>query len=648
MLEQKNSSFTDHLSIFNTLENPVVLFSEQDEAVFYNKLFIEYFPNVNKENDFLSQLIFYEQKITPITLNLFKIIETFKASKLLTTSIEQVWVKIPQSNDFIAVSLKLNKLSLENKTSILLIIQNRKLNNLNNAQFNLIEQHFSGHFITNGKGFITHPNAAFCKLTSLTRDELKDLTYIDWLKRQASFDNSFNEIMSTILLSHSWSGFVKIKNEKGKTFKSILNLSMLVDSKNNVEHFVGILQDITDIKNAEAEISQISNFDTLTGLPNRKNLSLNIKQYIDPTYNEHYCIFMLGIDDFDAFIQNYGSEEGDQLLIQVANKIQRYTDNAVIISKMEGGNFAVLFNTGQKDNPTLAIEDSRKKALDLLSELDGFYQLSEHTLNSTFSAGICLFPFEGLESEKLPAEQIINFASMSLQKAKRKGNQLHIFDKNLQDKTNKYLKLVEALSTSELDEEFQVYFQGQADKSGKIVAAETLIRWIHPKLGMIPPSKFIPIAEKGKQIIKIGLWVMHKSFIQTYAWNKMNPDFRVSVNISPVQFHEKNFVEIIIGLLKFTQVNPKNITLELTEGVLIKHSQLALLKIQHLVSLGVEVSIDDFGTGYSSLSYLQKLPIHELKIDQSFIAHLRENPDDDAIVDSIIQLAQNKHLKVVA
>ena len=642
MFKPENISISEGLNIFNHSGNAVALFSDQCTTFFYNQLFIEYFSNLNTKNDFFSQAIFYEKKFPPVKLDLFKKLTTFNSSELLTLSIDQVWIKVSESNHFIPVSLELSKVFLDKKINILLVIKDLKLNTLNHAQLNLIENHFSGNFITDSNGFITQPNLVFCEKTALTKEKLKKLRYIDWLKQQVSFETDLAEVISTMLLSRAWSGCVNIYNAKGEVFKVTLSLSMLIDTKNNIEHFVGVLEELTEEKAIKA-----SNLDPLTGLQNQKSLKLNLLKYSKLKQDELYCMLILGLNNFNDINQNYGSETGDKLLIKLAEKIKSSILNDTSLSKIDGANFAILFNTKQK-NYLLAKEETHKKALSLLSEIEGVYQLSENTFHSSFSAGICLFPFKGLEKDSQPSDRIINFASMALQKSRRKGEKLYFFDKNLQNKTSQYLELVEALNTSELDDEFQLYFQGQADKTGKIISAETLLRWIHPKLGMIPPSKFIAIAEEGKQIIKIGLWVLHKAFIQTYLWNKINAEFRVSINISPVQFHEPNFVEIIIGLLKFTQVNPKNITLELTEGVFIKDSQLTLQKIKHLVALGFEISIDDFGTGYSSLSYLQKLPLHELKIDQSFIAHLRENPDDDAIVDSIIQLAKNKNLKVVA
>ena len=648
--ELQNLSSIDALNLFNRLDKAVVLLTEHGEPIFFNQLFIEYFPEAEANESFFKNVHFYTQKRNQKNFMLREWIDSFKSSKQTRLSTEQIWLKYTYLNKYIPITLKINKITLERKLQLLLTIEDHSLEREYYAQSKLVAEHFAGQFITDGNGFITQPNTAFCDYTSLSKDQLSKLNYINWLKKQVSFEMPFDLVMSTLLQSHHWTGNVTVFNEEEATFKAILSLSMLVDPKNNIEHFIGVLQDLTDIKQAEKEIDQLSNFDVLTGLANRTSLNQHLKQTLSLKGKGHesiYCFFLLGLNEFDIINDTYGSKVGDELLVQVANKIDQFVIGSSITARLDGSHFAVLIKMGTEEK-SIAGSDASQQAFKLLEEINGKYKLSKHSLHASASVGVCLYPFDEIEESEFSAEQIINFASMALYKARKQQDHFYFFDQSLKESAFKYLELIEALNHSELDNEFQIYFQGQANKDCKIVSAETLIRWFHPVLGIIPPSKFIPIAEKGRQIIKIGLWVLHKAFLQAKAWYKLNPDFRVSINISPVQFHEQSFIEIIIGLIKFTQIKPHYITLELTEGVLIKNSNLAMQKIQHLVSLGFEVSIDDFGTGYSSLSYLQKLPIHELKIDQSFIAHLNDNPDDDAIVESIIQLAHNKNLKIVA
>lgn len=642
----RNLISADMIGVFNKFDKATALFSEQGSPVFFNQLFADYFPKAETNNDFFRNVLFYTQKITQQQFSFSGWVSAFKHSGSEQLQSEQLWLKPAYQSDFIPVVLDICQITLEDVPHILLTIHDNSLKREFYAHNRLADEHFAGQFITNSSGQITHPNAAFCKYTSLSKDVLIKLNYISWLKKQVSFEMPFDVVMSTLLHTHHWSGAVKIFNEEKATFSAILNLSMLVDPKNNLEHFIGVLQDLTEIEQAEEKIDKLSHFDPLTGLANRKRLNQYLKEKIERDNETFHCLFLLGLDGFEIINDTYGTKVGDALLIEVAQKIGQFIAGDTVLARLEGSHFAVLFDTN-KNEISMAEYQVIKDAETLWKKVSGRYNLPGQSLHAACTIGMCVFPCND-ESEIFSSEQIISFASMALFKAREDGGHYYLFDKGLKETAFNNLELIEALNHSELDSEFQVFFQGQANKDGEIVSAETLIRWQHPVLGMIPPSKFIPIAEKGRQIIKIGLWVLHKSFLQAVAWNKLKPSFRVAINISPVQFHEQSFIEIIIGLLKFTQVNPVNITLELTEGVLIKNSRLALQKISHLVSLGFEVSIDDFGTGYSSLSYLQKLPIHELKIDQSFIAHLEENPDDDAVVDSIIQLAMNKGLSIVA
>lgn len=338
---------------------------------------------------------------------------------------------------------------------------------------------------------------------------------------------------------------------------------------------------------------------------------------------------------------------GDQLITQVAKKLESLVAEEDTLARVSGDEFVILQPLSTEAIDMAKIE-SLKLANKIVETIDGRYDVSGVSLHSSASVGVCIFPLPDNDSRSYRTDELTSFADMAMYEAKKLGgNQVYLFEHCLIKQAKQRLELIEALNHSELDEEFQIFFQAQVDRNGALVSAETLIRWFHPALGIISPAKFIPVAEEGRQIIKIGLWVIHKAFLQAKAWNKIRP-IQIAINISPIQFHEQSFVEMIIGLVKFTQVDPHNITLELTEGVLIRNAALARQKIQHLVSLGFKVSIDDFGTGYSSLSYLQKLPIHELKIDQDFIKHIPGHPDDEAIVESIINLAKTKKLAIVA
>lgn len=648
-------SFEDALKILNHSEKGVTLFSDTFEIVMFNQTMERYgcfYQQTDTQNLSLDALRLYEEKRTGVRFQLLDWLTSCTATEGENHVSPQLWLKSP-ANHAIPVALQLSRIQFNDRLYWLLTLTDKTWERKVEAHQRLMNANQTGQFITSSNGYITHPNESFLQLTGLDQNSLSQLTYIDWLKKQVSLQMPFDKVMATLLNKHHWAGEVEIFTETDHQFKAQLSISMLVDPKNNIEHFIGLLQDLTEQEETQATIEKLSYYDRLTGLANKTLLHDLIQSSLTQSnvnQSQHGLLY-IGLDGVKIINDTFGHRAGDDLLIQVAEKIRGQlshltSEETTTLARLDGSNFAILLHTNTQDK-VLFKEELAKLSEELVDIIHGRYQLPQGSVHTSASIGSCVFP---LDSElEYAADQILSFADMAMFEAKKRGgNQSFLFDTSLVEKAQKRLELIEALNHSELDEEFQIYFQPQVDGEGKAVSAETLIRWFHPELGLVSPSKFIPVAEEGRQIIKIGLWVLHKAFLQIKAWNRIQPNFRVAVNISPIQFHEQSFIEIIIGLVKFTQVNPQNITLELTEGVLIKNAKLAMQKIQHLVSLGFEISIDDFGTGYSSLSYLQKLPIHELKIDQSFIHHLRENPDDEAIVNSIIQLAASKNLKLVA
>lgn len=651
-LEQE-AGFTAHsdldsLKIIDHFEKSAILLTLELQIIIFNRTLQKLRPSLQADKAFFNSLPLYTQKRSKKLFDLKHWLQTNLPATQSVRFNQQLWLQDETNQNLIPVIVDMHPITLGKRPYLLVTIADNSLQREFFAHQKLMESSYNAQFITNPRGLICYPNNTFLAYSGLDKDQLAKMTYIEWLKQQVTFKVPFDNVMSSLLEDQFWAGYVKIHPNHETSFHAILNISMLVDELNNIEHFTGLIYDLTDLQLAQSEISHLAHYDQLTGLANRNQLNREIEQILDNHHRKatFHALFSVGIDNFKIINDTFGHKIGDQLLVQITNRIRETLGKRVLVARLDGSNFAVLQDS-KFDDYQLALEEIWQTAELLLKCIEGKYSLNEHSIHSSASVGACLFPFEG--SENYAADQLTSFADMAKDKARKDGgNQAYLFEKSLIENAQSRLQLIEALNHSKLDDEFQICFQAQLNRSQKVVAAETLIRWHHPELGTVPPSKFIPVAEEGRQIIKIGLWVLHKTFLQLKAWNKILPKFRVSVNISPVQFHEQNFVEMIIGLIKFTQVKPSNVTLELTEGVLIKNASKALHKIQHLVTLGFEVSIDDFGTGYSSLSYLQKLPIHELKIDQSFIKHLIEDSNEEAIVDSIIHLAQSKKLKLVA
>ena len=633
------------LEIINRFEEGVMILTANAEAILINQSLQALYPKLTNHSQIFQSLTLYTQKHQAQRFDLQAWLKSLPTEQ--PAHQDSVWLKTPIQPFAMPMRLQADWIELDHQPHQLLIITNQSLSLEAKAHSQLMEASGSGQFMTNAQGKITHPNSHFCQLTGISQPILANLNYIDWLKQQVSFALPFEQVIQTLLKQQFWTGEVKLHNTDPAT-PAILSLSMILDSAKNIEHFVGVLQDKSELQSAKKQIQQLSYYDSLTGLPNQSYLQETLDQLLttpDPD-QPHYALLFINLDEFKMIDDTFGRQVGDELLAKVAKKCQAKLPEKALLARFNGGSFGLIYPNSSQDEAS-AKQQIQDYAETLIDKIGTRYKLEKHSIHTSASIGIC--PFSPNNNVNFNSEQLTQYANMAMVQAQKQGgNQPYIFEDTLMQKARRRLELIEALNHSELDEEFQLYFQAQVNETQKIVSAETLVRWVHPALGPIPPDKFIPVAEEGRQIIKIGLWVMHKAFIQAKAWHTHFESIRISINVSPVQFHEQNFIEMIIGLIKFTQVDPNTITLELTEGVLIKNAPIALQKIQHLISLGFEISIDDFGTGYSSLSYLQKLPIHELKIDKCFIQHIPGQEEDEALVKTIIQLAESKRLKIVA
>lgn len=633
------------LKIINRFEEGVMILNRQSEPTVMNDSLQSLYPELQQTTTLFQHLCLFTQKHQGHCFDLQAWLKSLSIGQAAHQ--DSVWLKTPTSPTALPMRLQADWIELDGQAHQLLIMSNQSLNLRTKAHSQLMEASGSGQFITNPQGKITQPNSHFCQLTGLSQTDLANLNYIDWLKQQVSFALPFDHVIKTLLEQQFWTGEIQLHATETAT-PAILSLSMILDDAKNIEHFVGVLQDKSELQSAKHQIQQLSYYDQLTGLPNQSYLQETLDQLLTtPDAGQpHYALLFINLDEFKMIDDTFGRQVGDELLVKVAKKCQTQLPENALLSRLNGGSFGIIYPSHCQDevNAKHQIQDYSETLIEMISDR---YKLQQHSIHTSASIGIC--PFSPNNPVNFDSEQLMRYANMAmLQAQKQGGNQPYIFEDTLIQKARRRLELIEALNHSELDEEFQLYFQAQVNEAQQIVSAETLIRWVHPVLGPVPPDKFIPVAEEGRQIIKIGLWILHKAFMQAKAWNTHFEPIRVSINVSPVQFHEQGFIEMVIGLIKFTQVDPSMITLELTEGVLIKNAPVALQRIQHLISLGFEISIDDFGTGYSSLSYLQKLPIHELKIDKCFIQHVPGQEEDEALVKTIIQLAESKHLKIVA
>ncbi|CAM4031218.1 bifunctional diguanylate cyclase/phosphodiesterase [Paenibacillus alkaliterrae] len=417
-----------------------------------------------------------------------------------------------------------------------------------------------------------------------------------------------------------------------------LSLATWVEEENT--YFSSSIRDITERKKAEEKINQMVYLDPLTGLSNRHLLNDRLTQALDQAREnkQNIGIMFIDLDRFKYINDTLGHAMGDRLLIEVAKRIHACLDKADTISRQGGDEFIVLL-------PNTTADEVTKIAHKIVDQFTQSFELNEHEMFVTPSIGISLYPSDGLDMETL-----IKNADTAMYRVKEQGkNNFRFYTPDMNEAVSKKMKLEFGLRKGLERDEFKVYYQPQVDvTSGRVIGVEALIRWQHPEWGNIPPADFIPLAEETGLIIPIGEWILYEACRQNKCWqNQGYPPLRMAVNISSRQFQQSNLVETVSKTLKRTGLDPQYLDLELTESI-IQDSKYAVSTMQKLKSMGIHLSIDDFGTGYSSLSYLKLFPIDSLKIDRSFTSNIFTDSKDAALVHTIIIMAHNLDLKVIA
>jgi diguanylate cyclase (GGDEF)-like protein len=423
----------------------------------------------------------------------------------------------------------------------------------------------------------------------------------------------------------------------------------IVEWKENKRAKIQVGIDITKQKKLEEEVLRLVNYDSLTKLANRTLLKKIISDVIAKNHKTAFynALLFINIDDFKKVNDKYGHYIGDKLLIEISNRIKKSLRTQNIISRIGGDEFIVLIETNKKDE-TQAIEIFETISQKILESLKDTYCLDDYEFKVSASIGIKLFNDKSASVDKL-----ITHADNAMYNAKGNGkNTFCFFDPKLQKIMEDKIILTDALKEAIEQNEMSLYYQTQilSNKREEIVGVEALIRWNHIQRGMISPTEFIPLAEESGLIIPLGEWIIHEACKQLNQWknDKNKKNWRVSINVSSKQFEMDGFVKIIKSIVDKYDINPNMLRLELTESLLIKNIDKVLDRLHELKDIGFSLSIDDFGTGYSSLSYLKKLPIDELKIDQSFISELTTDVNDEVITQTIISIGEKFGLDVIA
>ena len=502
----------------------------------------------------------------------------------------------------------------------------------------------NGIVITDRQGTILWANHAFTTMTGYSEEEVLGKNP-RILKSGEQPESYYKELWSTISSGKVWKGEMVNRRKDGTTYNEEMTITAV--SLEDIGHptntyFIAIKQDITQRKAAEKQVQSLAYYDALTVLPNRILLQDRLTKALASARRQKgkVALLFLDLDEFKDINDSLGHSVGDLVLKEVAERLKKWAREQDTVARVGGDEFLIVL-TAVKD-----ISDAAVAAERLRDTMTAEFDVQGRSLGISCSVGISIFPEHGTDGETL-----IKNADAAMYSAKASGrNNFQFFTKDMNAQAVERLTLESSLRLALANKEFFLVYQPQIEiATGRIIGLEALLRWQHPQLGLVPPDKFIGIAENSGLIVPIGEWVLRTACSQARKWQDQGlPPLWMAVNVSAVQFRQAGFCELIRRVLHETGLAPQYLELELTESLLLSNADVMFLVLQELRAMGLKLAIDDFGTGYSSLSYLRQFPVGRLKIDRSFIRDIVVNPDDAAIATAIIGMAKNLSLKVIA
>ena len=505
----------------------------------------------------------------------------------------------------------------------------------------------SGIVITDENRRILRVNPALEEMTGYSAEEMIG-DYPSMLKSGRQDSNFYRKMWQQINENGTWQGELWNKRKNGSLYAELLTITAVKDETGKVTHYVGTSHDSTERKFAEDRIEQLAYYDDLTNLANRRLLldRLNHEIAVGRRHNTYGAVLYLDLDRFKNLNDALGHPVGDELLRQVARRLSDLVRAEDTVCRLGGDEFVIMLPAASTEMSKASLEagnvaDKVRSSLAEAFDLHGY----QYFLNT--SIGIVVFP-----EDDEGADDILKHADSALYRAKEEGrNTTRFYKPAMQEDADARLQLEKDLRNALQNDELVLYYQPQVSIDGHVTGAEALLRWQHPRRGMVSPAEFIPLAEETGLILDIGHRVLQQAGIQLARWqdNGISLDSRtVAVNVSPRQFHQVGFVEEIISMMKASGLDARCLELEITESLLMERMGDVVTKLSSLREHGVRIAIDDFGTGYSSLGYLKSLPLDKLKIDQSFVQDINVDNNDAAIVDTIIAMSRHLGLDVIA
>ena len=504
-----------------------------------------------------------------------------------------------------------------------------------------------GMIVADANSVILQVNSAFTKITGYSAEDVVGSTpkVLSSGRHEKVFYEAMWEVISQ---TGTWEGEVWNHRKNGEAYLERLIITAVKNDAGKVTNYVATMTDITSSKEASEEIHNLAFYDPLTQLPNRRLLLDRLKQALvaSERNGRHGALLFLDLDHFKTLNDTLGHDMGDQLLKQVSARLTGCVRKVDTVARIGGDEFVVLLEN-LSSQPIEAAAQTEIIATKIQVAIGRPFNIGSHEHHSTCSIGATLF----VNQEQAGVEAILKQADIAMYQSKDSGrNAIHFFDQDMQDAVTARANLEHELRMALTQKQFQLYYQPQVDHAGCLLGAEVLIRWHHPQQGIVLPGHFINLAEETGLILPIGQWVLDTACTQLKKWqeNPHTKQLTLSVNVSAKQFRQADFVEHVQSMINHYAINPALLKLELTESILFTDINGMISTMQALREIGICFELDDFGTGYSSLQYLKKLPLSQLKIDQSFVRDITIDSNDRTLVLTIITMAHSLGLEVIA
>lgn len=496
-------------------------------------------------------------------------------------------------------------------------------------------------FVSDVNNTIISVNPAFCKITGYCEAEIigKSPSYISSGQHDEAF---YKKLWERLIEEGSWNGEIWNRRKSGETYPEALTINAVRNVHGDIDHFVALFTDNTEKKLANDLIVEQANFDPLTKLQNRRRFQeqLEIEVHRSNRSELPFVLMFIDLDHFKEINDSLGHYIGDQLLVEVAERIKIEMRDTDILSRLGGDEFTLICPE-LDDNKNI-----ERIANAIINSLSKPFKLNHEVIYISASIGLSLYPHDGAN-----AVELLKNADQAMYLSKELGrSRFSYFTPSMQEAAHRRQQVITDLHKGIEEAQFELYYQPIVDlKSNEIIKAEALIRWNHPTRGLVMPDDFITVAEESGLIVEIGRWVYEEAMQQVKAWKeKYGIEFQISVNKSPVQFRADVPISEWLSYLDSLGLHASNCVIEITEGLLMGNNNEVADKVAQLHQSGIAISLDDFGTGYSSLSYLKKFDISFLKIDRSFVMNLSETSSDKALCEAIIVMAHTLNIKVIA